>query len=100
VAVCFLSFIIGTQFAAEPLRDAAAEDALGRFGIRVLFAREFDANGGEWERIIETLAGFNRGLLATAGDAWTAVFRAVVNGSTHSGSLVIDALGMTGAGSA
>jgi hypothetical protein len=43
-----------------------------------LFAREFDANGGEWEPIVATVAEFNRALLAVDGDAWMAAFRGVV----------------------
>jgi hypothetical protein len=50
VTVCFLSFLIGTRFAAEPLRDAyaaAAEDALGRFGDDcALGVRALPAMGG------------------------------------------------------
>jgi hypothetical protein len=43
-----------------------------------LFAREFDANGGEWEGIVATVAEFNRALFAVDGDAWTEAFRGVV----------------------
>lgn len=47
--------------------------------LAFLFAREFDANAGDWGRIVDVTVAFHHALFAVAGGAWTGAFRGAVN---------------------